>query len=95
MKNHSSSTQKSTALCTRTWVTGTPKDRYEVNRQEVCECDGWVCDLDDIAPSDASGSGHDQIVQGWTPETVRKRSDESVRIKGSQIHYVNTQTNYQ
>jgi hypothetical protein len=30
------------------WVvrgTGTPKDRDEVNRREVCECDGWVCDL--------------------------------------------------
>jgi hypothetical protein len=26
--------------------TGTPKDRDEVNRREVCECDGWVCDLD-------------------------------------------------
>ncbi len=23
-----------------------PKDRDEVNRREVCECDGWVCDLD-------------------------------------------------
>ncbi len=33
------------------WVdrgTGTPKDRDEVNRREVCECDGWVCDLDVI-----------------------------------------------
>ncbi len=29
-----------------TWGTGTPKDRNEVNKQEVCECDGWVCDLD-------------------------------------------------
>ncbi len=31
------------------WVdrgTGIPKDRDEVNRREVCECDGWVCDLD-------------------------------------------------
>jgi hypothetical protein len=31
------------------WVargTGTPKDRDEVNRQEVCEWDGWVCDFD-------------------------------------------------
>ncbi len=24
--------------------TGTPKDRDEVNRREVCEYDGWVCD---------------------------------------------------
>ncbi len=31
---------------------GTPKDQDEVNRREVCECDGWVCDRDDIgAPS--------------------------------------------
>jgi hypothetical protein len=31
------------------WVvrgTGTPKDRDEGNRREVCECDGRVCDLD-------------------------------------------------
>ena len=28
--------------------TGTPKDRDEVNRREVCECDGCVCDLDVI-----------------------------------------------
>jgi hypothetical protein len=31
------------------WVargTGTPKDRDEVNKREVCECDGLVCDLD-------------------------------------------------
>ncbi len=31
------------------WVArgnGTPKDRDEVNRREVCHCDGWVCDLD-------------------------------------------------
>ena len=32
--------------------TGTPKDRDEVNRREVCECDGRVCDLEVIgAPS--------------------------------------------
>ena len=33
------------------WVdrgTGTRKDRDEVNRREVCECDGWVCDLEVI-----------------------------------------------
>ncbi len=28
--------------------TGTPKDRDEVNRREVCECDGWVCDFEVI-----------------------------------------------
>ena len=37
------------------WVareTGTPKDRDEVNKREVCECDGCVCDLEAIgAPS--------------------------------------------
>ncbi len=41
------------------WVgrgTGTPKDKDEVNKREVCECDGWVCDLDMIgAPSKLSG----------------------------------------
>ena len=37
------------------WVTrgtGTPKDRDEVNKREVCECDGCVCDQDTTgAPS--------------------------------------------
>jgi hypothetical protein len=32
--------------------TGKPKDKDEVNRREVCECEGWVWDLDAIgAPS--------------------------------------------
>ncbi len=33
------------------WVargTGTPKDRDDVNRRDVCECDGWVCVLEVI-----------------------------------------------
>ncbi len=33
------------------WIprgTGTPKDREQVNRREVCECDGWVCDFEVI-----------------------------------------------
>ncbi len=30
------------------WGTGTPKDRDEVNRRDVCECDGWVCVLEVI-----------------------------------------------
>ena len=30
------------------WGTGTPEDRDEVDRWEVCECDGWVCDLESI-----------------------------------------------
>ncbi len=33
------------------WVgrgTGTPKDKDEVNKREVCECEGWVWDLDAI-----------------------------------------------
>ncbi len=37
------------------WVareTGIPKDRDEVNKREVCESDGCVCDLEAIgAPS--------------------------------------------
>ena len=32
--------------------TGTPKDKDEVNRRDVCECDGWVCVFEVIgAPS--------------------------------------------
>ncbi len=33
------------------WVgrgTGTPEDKDEVNKREVCECEGWVWDLDEI-----------------------------------------------
>ncbi len=33
------------------WVglgTGTPKDKDEINKREVCECEGWVWDLDAI-----------------------------------------------
>ncbi len=30
------------------WGTGTPKNRDEVKRREVWECDGWVCDLEVI-----------------------------------------------
>jgi hypothetical protein len=31
---------------------GTPQDRDEVDRREVCECDGWVSDRDtEGAPS--------------------------------------------
>jgi hypothetical protein len=33
------------------WVgrgTGTPKDKDEVNKREVSECDGCVCDLESI-----------------------------------------------
>ncbi len=36
------------------WVargTGTPKDRDEGFKREVCECDGWVCDLDVMGAS--------------------------------------------
>jgi hypothetical protein len=35
--------EESTHLTYRDWVprgTGTPKDRDEVNRRDVCECDG-------------------------------------------------------
>jgi hypothetical protein len=37
------------------WVvreTGTPKYKDEVNRREVSECDGWVCDRDCILRKD-------------------------------------------
>ncbi len=33
------------------WVvrgTGTPKNEDEVNKREVCECDGCMCDLEGI-----------------------------------------------
>jgi hypothetical protein len=30
------------------WGTGTPEDKDEVNRREVCESNGSVCDRDTI-----------------------------------------------
>ncbi len=33
--------------CVTRW-TGTPKDRDEINRREVCECDGCVCVLEEV-----------------------------------------------
>ncbi len=33
------------------WGTTTPKDREEVNKLNVSECDGWVCDFDTTGTS--------------------------------------------
>jgi len=41
--------------------TGTPKDRDEVNRREVWECDGWVCYLEVTGTS----SVFKVICKGW------------------------------
>ncbi len=37
---------------------GTPKDRDEVNKREVCECDWYVCDLDVKGPRRTRNSSH-------------------------------------
>ena len=38
--------------------TGTPKDRDEINKREVCECDGFVCDLDATGAPSISNYTH-------------------------------------
>jgi len=57
----------------RHWVgrgTGTPKDKDVVNRQEVCEWEGWVWDLDAVgAPS--------------MLRLIRKGADLTSRVPGS------------
>ncbi len=46
--------------------TGIPKDRDEVNRREVYECDGWVCDLDLMdTPSKLSVIRTDVFFSNW------------------------------
>ncbi len=39
------SVSRSTSSFRVVWGTGTPKDRDEVNKREVSECDGWLCDF--------------------------------------------------
>jgi hypothetical protein len=64
------------------WVdqgTGTLKDRDEVNRRDVCECDGWVCVLEVIgAPSISENTAGRKwnwsrsCCTSWTPEAAKK-----------------------
>jgi hypothetical protein len=66
------------------WVargTGIPKDRDEVNRREVCECDGWVGDLDMMeAPSKLSvirkasalARARPTLLLNWTEKAARR-----------------------
>ena len=47
------------------WVargTGTPKDKDEVNKREVCECDGCVCDLEAIGSPSIFNVIHSAVV---------------------------------
>jgi hypothetical protein len=63
------------------WVdrgTGIPKDRDEVHRREVCECDGWVCDLDVMGvPSKLSVTRKVSDYTDKTPETEKKKRSVS------------------
>jgi hypothetical protein len=60
--------------------TGTPNwDKDEVNKREVCECEGWVWDLDAIGtPSrlrlirKAAALASRFPIFDWTPETAKK-----------------------
>jgi hypothetical protein len=65
------------------WVsrgTGIPKDRYEVNRREVCECDGLVCDLDMMGvPSKLSVIRKTAVLQRVRPTLILIRTEKAVR----------------
>ncbi len=89
----------------RHWVvrgTGTPKDKDEVNRREVCECDGRVCDLEvmgvpsilSIIRKAKSGRVHGRVTQAELLKLQKSGQfpDEPVRIKVTRIHYVICQT---
>jgi hypothetical protein len=60
----------------------TSRHRDEVNRREVCECDGWVCDLDMMgAPSKlsvirkpaVSARARSTLFLSWSEKTARRK----------------------
>ena len=62
--------------------TGTPKDKDEVNRQEVCECDGCVCDLDVMdVPSTLSVIRKDVVLTRVSPTLDLSCEEKTVRRK--------------
>ena len=74
--------------------TGTPKDKDKVNKREVCECDGRVCDLESIADPSIFNviRSSSTLVRMFPLQKSGQFSDDPVRIKDTPIHYVNTQT---
>jgi hypothetical protein len=79
------------------YKTGTPKDKDEVDRREVCECDGWVCVLEvivtlsrlrltrKVADLDRSldvMAGHDHVTyQIVYYESIKRDLKKDVRIR--------------
>jgi hypothetical protein len=69
--------------------------RDEVNRREVSECPGWVCDVESITdPSTFNVIRSDRLrkLNSWTSKKNGQFPDDPVKIKDTQIHHVNTQT---
>jgi hypothetical protein len=67
--------------------TGTPKDKDEVNKREVCECEGWVRDLDAIgAPSRLTSSMRNSAAS--TPEKWEEKEKKKIlwRLGGDKVH---------
>ena len=60
------------------WVgrgTGTPKDKDKVNKREVCECDGLVCDLDVI------GAPYEFFNSSCFLQQIKKKKRRKPRVK--------------
>jgi hypothetical protein len=63
----------------RHWVvrgTGTPKDIDEVNKREVCECDGWSCDLELMGASSILSIIRNTVTLARTRSTLLLRCTE-------------------
>ncbi len=82
------------------WGTGTPKDRDEVNRREVSECDGWVWERHGEGVSSVFKVIRSVVslvrnLNSWRFKKYGQFPDEFVRIEVTQIHYVSSQTYFQ
>jgi hypothetical protein len=66
------------------WVargTGTPKDRDEVIRREVCECDGWVCFLEVVYCESIKRERKTRPIQECRcDERLKTKAEESTRF---------------
>ncbi len=72
--------------------TGTPKDRDEVNRREVCECDGCMCVLEVIGtPSRLRFTRKDVDLPRMFPILDFRWEENVTRWKWNSplFHYVN------
>ena len=61
------------------WVTRgteTPEDKDEVNKREICECDGCVCDLETLGVPSIFNVIHSDVVLSRMLPTLDLRCQE-------------------